>query len=185
MATSPALEESSAIVEMKPAGMPLVPLILAMVAAVLVSVATMGGAMFYLVRSGRLPIQKGLVVEARQVASTPPPAAHSMVLESMVANLADAGGATYLKMALTLRIADDPLGKNTPAKEEKPSKGISESEAAVRDTVLTVVGRQTAEELLASGGKEHLKSQLKAALAEHTPELKVMDLYFTDFLVQR
>jgi flagellar FliL protein len=165
--------------------MPLMPLILAMVAAVFVSVLTMGGAMFYLVRSGRLPVQKGLAVEVRPAASAPPVAAHSMVLEPMVANLADAGGATYLKMALTLRIADDPLAKGTPAKEEKPAKGISDSEAAVRDTVLMVVGRQAADELLASGGKERLKSQIKAALAEHNPDLKVMDLYFIDFLVQR
>jgi flagellar FliL protein len=185
MATSPALEESPVLSEVKPAKMPLVPLILAMVTAVFVSVASMGGAMFYLVHSGRLPIQKGLLVEAKPSASAPPPAAHSMVLESMVANLMDAGGATYLKMALTLRIADDPLAKGAAAKEEKPGKGISDSEAAVRDTVLTVVGRQTADELLAPGGKEHLKSQLKAALAERNPELKVMDLYFTDFLVQR
>lgn len=185
MATSPALEESPTIVKVKPAGMPLVPMILAMVATVFVSVATMGGAMFYLVHSGRLPIQKGLVVESKPAASIPPAAAHTMVLDSMVANLADAGGTTYLKMALTLRIADDPFEKSSPAKEEKAAKGISDSEAAVRDTVLTVIGQQTAETLLASGGKEHLKSQLKAALAEHIPELKVLDLYFTDFLVQR
>ena len=48
-----------------------------------------------------------------------------------------------------------------------------------------VVGRQTAEGLLAPEGKEHLKKELRVALAEHNPELKVLDLYFIDFLVQQ
>jgi flagellar FliL protein len=55
----------------------------------------------------------------------------------------------------------------------------------VRDTVLMVVGHQTAEGLLALDGKERLKAELKTALAEHNPELKVVDIHFTDFLVQR
>ena len=57
--------------------------------------------------------------------------------------------------------------------------------AAVRDTVLTVLGRQTADGLLAADGKEHLKAELKSAIAEHNPDLKVKDVFFTDFLVQR
>jgi flagellar FliL protein len=57
--------------------------------------------------------------------------------------------------------------------------------AAVRDTVLMVLGRQTADGLLAVDGKEHLKSELKAALSERNTDLKVKDVFFTDFLVQR
>jgi len=38
---------------------------------------------------------------------------------------------------------------------------------------------------LASGGKEHLKVELKSALAEQNAKLKVKDVFFTDFLVQR
>jgi flagellar FliL protein len=51
--------------------------------------------------------------------------------------------------------------------------------------VLTVVGQQTADNLLAANGKERLKAALKSALAEHNANLKVTDLFLTDFLVQR
>ena len=73
----------------------------------------------------------------------------------------------------------------TKDEKSKDDKVADDAGAAVRDTVLTVLGRQTADSLLATDGKEHLKSELKAALAEHNRDLKVTDVFFTDFLVQR
>jgi len=110
-----------------------------------------------------------------------------MVLEPLLVNLADAGSSSYLRIALTLRVADViekriAKGDNEKNKDDKSS---DDSVAAVRDTVLAVLGRQTADGLLASDGKERLKAELKAALAEHNAELKVKDVFFTDFLVQR
>jgi len=72
-----------------------------------------------------------------------------------------------------------------PAGEKSKDDKADDAVAAVRDTVLTVLGRQTAEELSTAVGKEHLKTELKAALAEHNSDLKVKDIFFTDFLVQR
>jgi len=110
-----------------------------------------------------------------------------MVLEPLLVNLADAGGSSYLRVALTLRVADAADKKGTRANDEKSKndKGMDDAVAAVRDTVLTVLGRETADGLLAADGKEHLKAELKSALAEHNAELKVKDVFFTDFLVQR
>ncbi len=48
-----------------------------------------------------------------------------------------------------------------------------------------MLGRQRPEDLLAPEGKERLKQALKASIAEHVPESKVTEIYFTDFLVQR
>jgi flagellar FliL protein len=111
----------------------------------------------------------------------------AMVLEPLLVNLADAGGSSYLRVALTLRVADvvDKRGAKDNDEKSKNDKGTDDAVAAVRDTVLTVLGRQTADGLLAMGGKEHLKTELKAALAEHNADLKVKDVFFTDFLVQR
>ena len=88
---------------------------------------------------------------------------------------------------MTLRVADPVDKKSAAAKDEKgkDAKGADDTGAAVRDTVLTVLGRQTAEGLLAADGKEHLKAELKTALSEHNADLKVKDIFFTDFLVQR
>jgi len=110
-----------------------------------------------------------------------------MVLEPLLVNLADAGDSSYLRIALTLRVVDVADDKASKTKEEKSKddKGTDDTVAAVRDTVLTVLGRQTADDLLATNGKERLKVELKAALTEHNADLKVKDVFFTDFLVQR
>jgi flagellar protein FliL len=99
-------------------------------------------------------------------------------------NLADAGGSSYLRMSLTLRVAD-AIEKKANNEKKKDEKGTDDAVAAVRDTVLTVLGRQTADGLLAADGKERLKTELKSALTEHNADLKVKDVFFTDFLVQR
>jgi flagellar FliL protein len=102
-------------------------------------------------------------------------------------NLADVGGSSYLRLGLTLRVVDAADRKSSKGKEEKSKddKGADDVVAAVRDTVLTVVGRQTADGLLTADGKHQLKTELKAALAEHNPDLKVKEVFLTDFLVQR
>lgn len=195
MATSPTVlagASSAAPPDFSPASVaapveakfPLIPLLIAVVVGVLVATLGVGSVVYYLVRTGRLPAREG---SAHRTEIVIPAATHSMVLEPLLVNLADAGGSSYLRVAMTLRVADATEGKEAKAKEEKPKedKENSGDVAAVRDTMLTVLGRQTADRLLAPDGKEQLKAELKAALAEHNADLKVMDVFFTDFLVQR
>ncbi len=159
-------------------------MIVAVVAAVILSIVAIGGTVVYLIRSGRLPVQKTITVEAKAPPPGPAAPSHTMALDGIVANLADSNGAAYLKMALMLKIADEPAKKGAKA-DEKPKAGMSDDEAGARDTVLMVVGHENAEALLAPDGKERLKAEIKTALGEHNPELKVMEIHFTDFLVQR
>jgi len=165
------------------AKVPVIPLLVAVVVGVFVATLGVGGAAYYLVHTGRLPIQGTATQKTEAVASA---STHAMVLEPLLVNLADAGDSSYLKVALTLRVVDAADKKGSKAKDEKSNdKGTDDAVASVRDTVLTVLGRQTADGLLAMDGKEHLKNELKAALAEHNADLKVKDVFFTDFLVQR
>lgn len=163
---------------------PLAPMLLAMVAGIVIAGLGAGGVVYYLSRSGRIPMERGI---AQKGEANVPVFTHSMVLDPLLVNLADAGGSSYLRVSLTLRIAVEADKKGAKAKDEKSKddKGSDDAVAEVRDTVLTVLGRQTADGLLATDGKEHLKAELKAALAEHNSSLKVMDVFFTDFLVQR
>jgi flagellar FliL protein len=150
----------------------------------LIAASVVGGAVYYLVKTGRLPIQEGATHRAVTVG---PGTTHAMALEPLLVNLADGGGSSYLRIALTLRVADLSEGKDSRGKEDKPKddKFTSDAVASVRDTTLTVLGRQTADSLLAVDGKERLKTELKKAFAEHNADLKVTDVFFTDFLVQR
>ena len=163
---------------------PIASLLIAVVAGVVIATLGVGGVVYYLAHTGRLPMQGGASQKTEAVA---PAATHVMVLEPLLVNLADAGGSSYLRLALTLRVADvaDKKGTKATGEQSKDDKGTEDVVAAVRDTVLTVLGRQTADGLLAADGKEHLKLELKAALAEHNADLKVKDVFFTDFLVQR
>jgi flagellar FliL protein len=163
---------------------PFFPLLIAMVAGVVIATLGVGGAVYYLARTGRLPMQGGAARKTEAVAPAP---THAMVLEPLLVNLADAGGSSYLRVAMTLRVADVADKRGAKANDEKSrgDKGMDDAVATVRDTVLTVLGRQTADGLLATDGKEHLKTELKAALGEHNADLKVKDVFFTDFLVQR
>jgi flagellar FliL protein len=162
---------------------PIFPLLIAVVVGVVIATLGVGGVVYYLAHTGRLPVQgTAQKTEVIALATT-----HAMALEPLLVNLADAGGSSYLRVALTLRVADGAAKKGAKADAEKgkDDKGAEDAVAAVRDTVLTVLGRQTADGLLAADGKEHLKTELKAALAEHNADLKVKDVFFTDFLVQR
>jgi flagellar FliL protein len=166
------------------AKIPVIPLLIAVVAGVVLAALGVGGLVYYLARAGRLPISGKAAQKSEPVA---PIVTHAMVLDPLLVNLADQGGSSYLKIALTLRVVDLAEKKDAKAKEEKPKddKGSDEAIASVRDTVLAVLGRQTADGLLTTDGKEHLKTELKTALAKQNPDLKVVDVFFTDFLVQR
>jgi flagellar protein FliL len=168
----------------EPAKAPFVSLLIAVVIGVVIVTLGAGGVVYYLAHTGRLPMF-GKTAQKTEIVL--PVTTHAMVLDPLLVNLADAGGSAYLRVSLTLRVADVVDKKGEKAKEEKSKddKGADDAGAAVRDTVLTVLGRETADGLLAADGKDHLKAELKAALAEHNVDLKVKDVFFTDFLVQR
>jgi len=152
-------------------------LIAALIGAVIASIG-FGGGFYYLLRSGRLAI-KGRAAKAAPVAAAN---THLVALDPLLVNLADAGGSAYLRLSMTLQVEDDTAKKGA---EAKGSIGGDDVMAGIRDTALAVLGRETADELLAADGKERLKAELKRSLAEHNAGLKVKQIFFTDFLVQR
>jgi flagellar FliL protein len=183
MATTPPVVQANSAAD--PVKLPVVPLLIAVVLGVVIATLGVGGIVYLLARSGRLPIQSGVTPKTELAVPT---TTHAMVLEPLLVNLADGGGSAYLRVGLTLRVVDVVSKGNEKTKEEKggvDSKTGKDADAAVRDTALAVLGRQTAEDLLAVDGKERLKAELKTAISEHNRELKVTDLFFTEFLVQR
>jgi flagellar FliL protein len=178
MATTPTVVQANSA---EPTKLPVFSLVIAVVLGVILSVALVGGAGYYLIHSGKLRLQTAPPAAATQVASVK---TRAVVLEPLVVNLADGAGA-YLRVSIVLNVTGV---EGAPAKDEKKAeetKAGNDANAAIRDTTLAVLGRQTSESLLTPEGKERLKKELKQAFAERNAEIKVADLYFTEFLVQR
>ena len=165
--------------------LPVALLLIVVMLGVCLSLALAGGAAYFLVKSGKLPLAS---MSPASTASLPSdPAGRPMVLEPILVNLADEGGHAYLRLGLTLSVegeATHPEGGSDANPSAAKDKAPTEEELAVRDTVLTVLGQQTSAWLLGPDGKEHLKIELKEALSRHNAQLKVKDIFFTDFLVQ-
>jgi flagellar FliL protein len=157
---------------------PIVSALIFMVLGAVIASLGFGGVLYSLSRSGRLSMSRS--ARAKPAPSTAS-ITHLIVLDPLLVNLTGDSGSSYLRLSLDLQVADEPGKKDSAQKNDKGGDII----AAVRDTVLTELGRQTSDSLLAPDGKDHLKLALKKALEEHNPDLKVKELYFTDFLVQR
>lgn len=178
LADTPPVAQPAPTTSVTSSGFPLIPLLISVAAGILVTAICVGGVVYFLVRTGRFPVQSSAVSRKQEQAETN--AAHIIVLEPMLVNLAD-DGASYLRLALTLRVLDT----DKKADRDKDEKSDDGTVPAVRDTVLAVLGKQTSADLLAPDGKDRLKSKLKSALATYNSQLKVSDVFFTDYLVQR
>jgi len=163
------------------AKVPVVTVLIATMLGVWLGLGGAGGGLYYLVKSGKLKLP-AMGSAAPGNVSTPGEGAHTMVLEPILVNLADPGGHAYLRLGLTLNLEGEAA--KPEGGEPKTGKGPTEQELAVRDTVLAVLGQQTSTWLLGPDGKEHLKVELEEAIAKHNPQVRVKDVFFTDFLVQ-
>ena len=97
-------------------------------------------------------------------------------LETFVVNLADEDGRTFLRIGIDLGLAKA---------QGKEKEGEATPVALVRDTILSALMARRSDELESPEGKEKLKAELLHALGQRAPELKVREIYFTEFLLQR
>lgn len=170
------------------AKVPMMPLMISMVLAVVLGAGAVGGGIFYMIKSGKISVPGQVVVTKVEAGEKEVPKSHPLIMEPILVNLQDPGGRAYLRVGITLQVLDDVPVKGAKKEEAPPDKGPklpTAAETSARDVVLTVLGQQTSDALLESDGKEALKTKLRAGLKEHDPELKVSELFFTEFLVQR
>jgi flagellar FliL protein len=172
------------------ASVPILPLILAVVFAVVAATAVIGGGLFWAVKTNHLPlagVTKVVEVPVEVPVVQKEAKTKLVALEPMLVNLADPDGHSYLRISLTLKVEDPPPAKDAKAKEEAPAKGPpkNEFEAEERDTALGILGKQKSPELLGEDGKERLKKDLVDGFKLQVPDAKVQDVLITEFLVQR
>ena len=153
------------------------------------------GVGYWLLHSGRLtpPATAGSVAvkgataapaaEGNLKSELPP--SKVLPLEPMVVNLSDTGGRAYLRASISLRMADESSGKAEKAEGKPDPTAAAGKTAALRDTTLAVLGAQTSDGLLGNSGVANVKKLLRERYALDNSEVHVLDVYFTDFLVQR
>jgi len=143
-----------------------------------------GGMIFFLLHSGKL----GGGAPAPVIVTVKAEPTETMPMEPFLVNLADPGAHSYLRATLMLVVAAPAGDKKDDKKADAkagPDPAMVMEKAELRDTILTVLSDQTSDALLAPQGKEALKKTLIAQLNQTDPNVKVRDIFFTEFLVQR
>ena len=104
-------------------------------------------------------------------------------LEAFTVNLADHEEGRFLRATLSLGVEGQlpAIGKG----ENKPVETGAVSMATIRDSIITVLAQCTSDQLLTPEGKAKLKADLISSLNRDVPGLRVREVYFTEFLVQR
>lgn len=110
------------------------------------------------------------------------------LMKERVINLADPGTFRYIKCEVVLEF-DMPEARNLKGEAYKKRQEEFSQELASRrpklDDILTMtLGSKTAASLSTSEGKEQLREELKAKMAEAAGEHKLVNVYFTQFIIQ-
>lgn len=99
---------------------------------------------------------------------------HVLEMESFVVNLTTPDGSnSYVKAQISLVYA-----------EKKKADMLSEKSNLIRDVIIKDFMEYSPDQLLASGGLDSVKEQLKSDINASLGEEVVTGIYFTDFLIQ-
>jgi flagellar FliL protein len=119
-----------------------------------------------------------------------------------IVNLADPGGRRYLKSGVTIEV--NPPPHEAASGEATAESGDHSSGAAaaddpvmiefndkmskrlpiINDIITTILSGKTFDQVYTVDGKEALRQEIMAELNHRLPDLKVIAVYFTEFVVQ-
>ncbi len=94
-------------------------------------------------------------------------------METFLVNLADPGGKRFLKVTLKAKLSSNET------LEEFKTRGFE-----LRDVVLTILSSKEVEDVARPEDKLTLKRDIMTMLNRNLRKGQVMDIYFTDFLIQ-
>lgn len=132
-------------------------------------------------------------IEGKQAEAHEPELGPVYPVGEFIVNLSDPGR-RYLKTSVVLQMAAAGGGEKHK-KGDSGGHGGDDASAAVKaemapfeplykDAIITTLARQTVTKINAPEGRSALKEELKAALNQRVPGKTVMDVYFTDFVIQ-
>lgn len=111
-------------------------------------------------------------------------------MSTKIINLVDPGGHKYIRLTIVVEFApDNPEYEAMP--EEEKTAYLTEFEDKLNarlpimdDTVITLLSTKTYEDLYTAEGKEHLRLEITDILSQKLPDLHIISIYFTEFVVQ-
>jgi len=94
-------------------------------------------------------------------------------MDAFIVNLMDNGGERYLKVVLQLELSDPEVVAEL--KEIKPK---------LRDAVLGILSSKSLKDISTTEGKQRLKEEITYRLNSYLSKGKILQVYFTDFVIQ-
>jgi flagellar FliL protein len=139
--------------------------------------------------------------ETAVVQPTPTPEPHTYLpgegimvdMSTKIINLVDPTGHRYIRLTVVAEFApestEDTAAESSHGEEESAALAAFEDKLNSRmpvmdDTVITILSTKTYEELYTADGKEKLRAEIMAGLASKLPDLHLLSIYFTEFVVQ-
>lgn len=107
-----------------------------------------------------------------------------------VVNLADAGGFRYLKTEIVLEIIVEDVdpaelrGESLATARLDLESEMEPLEPQMQDVITLLLSSKSVEDVSTPEGKSALKAELLDALGEVIGEERLLDLYFTQFVIQ-
>jgi flagellar FliL protein len=111
-------------------------------------------------------------------------------MSTKIINLLDPGGHKYIRLTVVVEVApDNPEYQSLP--EEEKTAYLTEFEDMLNtrmpimdDTVITLLSTKTYDELYTAEGKEKLRLEIMNTMSGKLPDLHIISIYFTEFVVQ-
>ena len=147
-------------------------LVIILVVVLLLLAGGGGGAYWFLFRGNGA----AEAAEAEPEPEPAPPATGIVPLAPFVVNLADPSGTRFLRVTMSLVVADE-----TVAKEIEEEKVVH---ARLRSAILELLAQKQSTELVTPEGKAELKKAIAEGATHAAHELKVEDVLFSEFIVQ-
>lgn len=148
--------------------------------------------------STTVPSIEPLVPDAIVVTATPVPVEPEykpgegvmLNMSTKIINLVDPGGHKYIRVTVVVEFAPDNPDFLAMTEEEKTAyltvfnAKLTGRMPIMDDTVITLLSTKTYEDLYTADGKEKLRQEILDQLTKKLPDLKILSIYFTEFVVQ-
>ncbi len=109
-------------------------------------------------------------------------------MKERIVNLADTGAFHYLKSEVVLEFqvtdAKNLKGEALKKRQEEFVKEMANRRPKLDDILTNVLSSKTSAVISTSDGREKLREELRTRMAEAVGEQKLVNLYFTQFIMQ-